>query len=205
MTQVLLVLHLLAGSFALIGAAVAIATEKGKSLHILAGRIYFWSMAAIFLTAIPLSIFKTNIFLLLIAMFSFYLAFSGWRLARNRKGAAELIDWLAIALIFLAGAGMWALAAFYFATSNSFFIVLLVFGLLALSQGYADYTTYKNKAATGKQRIARHLSNMLGGTIAVVTAVLVVNVDVEPRWVFWVLPTAVLTPVIIWWNGKVLK
>ena len=100
---------------------------------------------------------------------------------------------------------MWVLAVWYFVQDNSQFITLAVFGLLALSLGYADSKAYKNKTAKGKERIARHLTNMLGGTIAVVTAVLVVNVQMEPVWIPWVLPTAVMTPVIIWWNRKVLN
>jgi hypothetical protein len=35
--------------------------------------------------------------------------------------------------------------------------------------------------------------------------VLVVNVDIQPSWLFWILPTLVITPLIIWWNAKVLK
>jgi len=46
---------------------------------------------------------------------------------------------------------------------------------------------------------------MMDGTIAVITAVLVVNVDIEPVWIWWVLPTALIVPFIVWWNRKVLK
>ena len=62
-----------------------------------------------------------------------------------------------------------------------------------------------NNIAKGKERTSRHLTNMMGGTIAVITAVLVVNHPSEPEWVWWVLPTALITPVIFWWNRKVLK
>jgi len=37
--------------------------------------------------------------------------------------------------------------------------------------------------AVGKERIARHLKNMLGGTIAVITAALVVNAPPGPKCV----------------------
>ena len=55
------------------------------------------------------------------------------------------------------------------------------------------------------ERIAKHLTNMMGGTIAVVTAVLVVNPPANPEWVWWILPTVLITPVITWWNKKVLN
>ena len=162
-------------------------------------------MVTIFLTAIPMSIISSNIFLFLIAIFSFYLAFSGMRFARNRKGVATTLDWTAVGLMILSGLGMWILSAIYFSNNNSQYIVLLVFGFLAIALGYADFRSYKNKTATGKERISRHLTNMMGGTIAVITAVLVVNPPFEPEWVWWVLPTLLITPVIFWWNYKVLK
>jgi len=205
MMQILLTIHILAGTIALLCAALAVTSEKGKKLHVLSGRTYFWGMATIFLTAIPMSIITSNIFLFLIAIFSFYLAFAGMRFARNRKGIVTTLDWTAVGLMILSGIGMWILAAIYFLNSNTQYIVLLVFGFLAITLGYADFRSYKNNSATGKERISRHLTNMMGGTIAVITAVLVVNPPFEPAWVLWVLPTALITPVILWWKAKVLK
>ena len=202
--QILLTIHILAGTIALLCAALAISLEKGKRLHVLLGRAYFWSMAAIFLTAIPMSIISSNIFLFLIAIFSFYLAFAGMRFARNRKGIATTSDWIAVSLTILSGLGMLILSAIFFSNDDSQYIVLLVFGFLAITLGYADFTSYKNNTATGKERISRHLTNMMGGTIAVITAVLVVNPPFEPEWLWWILPTALITPVIFWWNRKTL-
>ncbi len=202
---ILLPIHILAGTIALLCAALAVSSEKGKRLHVLSGRTYFWGMATIFLTAIPMSIISNNIFLFLIAIFSFYLAFAGMRFARNRKGVATTLDWIAVSLMILSGLGMWILAAIYFSNTNTQYIVLLVFGFLAIALGYADFKSHKNKSAIGKERISRHLTNMMGGTIAVVTAVLVVNPPFEPEWVWWVLPTVMITPLIFWWNSKILK
>ena len=203
--QILLPIHILAGIVALISAALSVLSEKGKKLHVLSGKTYFWCMVAIFLTAIPMSIISSNIFLFLIATFSFYLAFAGMRFARNRKGVATILDWIAVCLMILSGIGMWILAAIYFLNSNMQYIVLLVFGFLAIALGYVDLRSYKNESATGKERISRHLTNMMGGTIAVITAVLVVNPPFEPEWVWWVIPTVLITPVIFWWNFKILK
>ena len=202
---ILLLIHILGGIIALISAALAVSSEKGKRLHVLSGRTYFWGMAIIFLTAIPMSITNGDIFLFLIAIFSFYLAFAGMRFARNRKGTASILDWTALSLMIFSGLGMCILAAIYFFNSNTQYIVLLVFGFLAMALGYADFRSYKNNSATGKERISRHLTNMMGGTIAVITAVLVVNPPFEPEWVWWVLPTALVTPVIFWSNKKILS
>ena len=202
--KTLLVIHILFGTLALLSAAVAISSAKGKKFHVLSGSTYFWSMTAIFLTAIPMSIISSNIFLFLVAIFSFYLAFAGMRFAKNRKGIPTKLDWIAVGLMIASGVGMLSQSLVYFANDNSQYIVLLVFGLLAASLGYGDYRSHKDRTATGKQRIASHLTNMLGGTIAVVTAVLVVNVDIKPLWIWWVLQTAVITPVIIYWKRKAM-
>ena len=199
---ILLSIHILAGTIALLCSALAVSSEKGKKFHVLSGRTYFWCMVGIFLTAIPMSIINSNTFLFLIAIFSFYLAFAGMRFAKNRKGIATTIDWIAVSLMTLSGLGMWALAITYFIKNNSQYITLLVFGFIALALGYGDYRSHKNKTAIGKERIAKHLTNMMAGTIAVITAVLVVNVNIEPIWVWWVLPTVVISPIIAYWKKK---
>ena len=205
MMQILLPIHILGGAIALLSAIMAILSEKGKKIHVLSGRTFFWSMLTIFLTAIPMSIITSNIFLFLIAFFSFYFAFAGIRFARNRKGIATTSDWIAVGLMILSGVGMWTLAAVLFMNNNSMSIPLLVFGFGAIVLGYGDFKSHKNKTAIGKERIVRHLVSMIAGTIAVITAVLVVNVKIEPVWIWWVLPTVLISPVIIWWRIKVMK
>ena len=202
---ILLSIHILAGSVALVSAALALSTEKGKKFHVLIGKAYFWSMVIIFLTALPMSIITGNVSLFLIAIFSFYLAFSGVRFAKNRTGVPTHVDLIAVNFMLLSGIGMWILAIIFFIDNESQFITLTVFGFLALFLGYGDFQTFKNQTAIGKERIAKHLTNMMGGTIAVVTAVLVVNPPSNPEWVWWILPTVLITPVIFWWNKKVLN
>ena len=58
--------------------------------------------------------FKLNVFLLLIAIFSFYLAFAGMRFAVNRKGIPKLIDWIAVILMFFSGIAMVILGLKYY-------------------------------------------------------------------------------------------
>ena len=80
------------------------------------------------------------------------------RFARNRTGTANFSDWVAIGLMVLSGMVMLFLAIFYFMNSNSRHVTLTVFGFIAISLGYTDFRSYRNKAAIVKQRIARHLT-----------------------------------------------
>ena len=82
---------------------------------------------------------------------------------------------------------------------------LFIFGSIALFLSYNDYVSFIKRNAVGKDRIIRHLTNMLAGTIAVITAFLVTNFRTEPEWILWVLPTILLTPIIIWWNARMLN
>ena len=201
----LLFIHIIAGTLSLLAAALAVVSAKGKKVHIRAGRTYFWGMFLIFITAIPMSIISSNLFLFPVAIFSFYLAYAGMRFGRNRTGIASTFDWAAVGLMILSGIAMWCLATLYFINNNTQYITLTVFGFIAISLGYADFRSYRNKSAIGKKRIARHLTNMLAGTIAVITAVLVTNVNIEPVFIFWILPTILITPLIFWWHRKTLS
>ena len=217
----LLMIHIICGTIALISAGLSLVVKKGAKWHLFFGNIFFWMMFGIFLTAIPMSAISKNIFLFVVAIFSFYLAFSGRQFAKNKKGIPMPIDWVAVSLMLLSGTLMSAFGVLgLFSTFGVSLVtqflsdigikpmatkVMLGFGPLALTLGIADLRSFVNKAARGKKRIAKHLTNMLGGTIAVITAFLVVNLDFEPKWVVWLLPTVVITPVIFWWNFKVLR
>ena len=175
--RILLLFHILCGSLSLISSALSISSKKGQRTHRFFGKIYFWGMVGVFLTAIPLAIFKLNVFLLLIAIFSFYLAFAGMRFAVNRKGIPRLIDWIAVILMCCSGIAMLLLGLKYYFNDNTQFVTLLIFGSIALFLSYNDYVSFKKRHAVGKHRIIRHLTNMLAGTIAVITAFLVTNLS----------------------------
>ena len=203
--SVLLTIHIIAGSAALLTAAVALFTRKGGKRHVLAGRVYAISMTVVFLTAVPLALLGADIFLLLIAVFSFYLVFAGWRFARNYRGKPHAVDWAAVAAIALAGLAMWAYAAILARNGDSQWVTMALFGVIALALGLADARYHRAGAAPRARRIARHLTNMMAGTIATITAVLVVNVSTDPAWIAWIAPTIAITPLIVWWNIRVTR
>ena len=201
----LLPIHITAGFIALATSFAALISAKGKKLHRIFGQLYFASMVVIFCTALPMALIKSNFFLFLIAIFSFYFAFQGLAFAKNRTGKARRIDWIGTIIMALLGLSMWALAAYDIFIGNTQAITLILFGIIAITLGGGDFYAYKHNVAVGKKRIARHLTNMMAGTIAVITAVLVVNVDIEPQWIWWILPTIIITPLIIWQNIKTLR
>lgn len=205
LNAILLTLHIGAGSLALLTAVVAVFTPKGRKWHVLSGRIYVAAMTMVFLTAVPLALLGASIFLLLIAFFSFYLVFAGWRFARNRRGRPHAVDWAAAAIMLTTGLGMGVYAGILAGSGDSQWVTMTVFAGIAVALGVADAMYHQLARATGGRRIARHLTNMLAGTIATVTAVLVVNVETNPEWIAWIAPTVVITPFITWWNFRVAR
>ena len=185
-------------------------TAKGGTIHVRAGRVYAIGMTLIFLTAVPLAILGADVFLLLIAFFSFYLIFAGWRFARNRSRRPQPVDWVAVAIMGLTGLAMWGYAVALGVSGSGQWVTMLAFGSIAVALSVADGLFF-NQGRSGRRRpapylrIQRHLTNMMAGTIATVTAVMVVNVSMDPVWVPWLLPTVVITPLIVWWNVRTAR
>ena len=202
---VLLAFHIAAGSVALTTAAIALLTAKGGVHHVRAGRVYAAAMGLVCVTALPLALLGFDIVLLLIAVFSFYLVFAGWRFARNRSGGPQAVDWTAAVVLGLTGLGMWGYGATLGLRGDSQWVTMVLFGAIAVALSAVDLGYHRAPRRSARQRIARHLTNMLAGTIATVTAALVVNVDTEPVWLAWILPTVLMTPLIVWWNRRVTR
>ncbi len=203
--KVLLAVHIIGGIVALLSAGGALVTVKGSGRHRLFGRCYVGAMSAVFLSALPLAVFQASLFLVLIGCFSFYLVFSGFRFARNRSGEPQSRDWIAVSGVVLAGISMWVLAYYFLRDGNDQWLTLLFFGGIAILLGISDGRIWAKGGARGRKRIAHHLTNMLAGTIAIVTAVLVVNVTTDPAWIAWIVPTIVITPFIVYWNRRTLS
>ena len=206
----LLVIHIAAGSVALLTALAALVTAKGGARHVWAGRVYAIGMTLIFLTAVPLAILGADVFLLLIAFFSMYLVFAGWRFARNRSRRPQPVDWAAVGIMGLTGLAMWGYAVALALGGDGQWVTMLVFGGIAVALSVADGLYFRQGRSRERRpapylRVQRHLTNMMAGTIATVTAVMVVNVSLNPVWLPWILPTVVITPLIVWWNVRTAR
>src|SRR5208282_1439100 len=103
--RVLLALHIGCGAVAFVCAPVALSTAKGGRTHRRWGKIYFWAMAGVAVTALILSFALPVYFLAMVAVFSFYSAFAAYRVLYLKdiyKGARpQAVDWLAAVLTVL--------------------------------------------------------------------------------------------------------
>ena len=140
----LLYLHILAGFISLGIAYFLLFTKKGNKRHKKLGMIYVYGMSTIFVTAIPLSLLgEFNPFLFVIAIFSFYLAFSGYRQGRDRNGAREKIDKVLGVFITATGILFYSMAVSLFLIKDSMWITSVLFGSIALVLGINDFRRMK--------------------------------------------------------------
>lgn len=206
MAQAFLFMHVLAGVTALLAAGVALGTAKGAAWHRRAGLTYVLAMLVVTLTTLALVLVRPNLFLFVIGLFSFYLVFTGWRAGARRDGRPRWPDHLAGAAMALTGAAMLAIGAIgLFAAGGAEPVILLVFGSIGLTLALSDWRDWQRGPITGKARIARHLTRMLAGATATVTAAVVVNLPFLPPLVVWLGPTVLITPLIVWWNTRILR
>lgn len=82
----IVVVHILLGTICVLSGFVAMLATKGKGIHTSAGRVYYWGLALVVLTVIPLSIMRWphNNHLLLLGITSFSFAHAGRRLAISK-------------------------------------------------------------------------------------------------------------------------
>ena len=203
MYKTLLAIHVVAGNLALFSAAGAVVFAKGGRAHAWAGRAFALGMTTIFLTAVPMTLMRPNLFLLLVALFNFYLVSTGWLRAKNRSGVPKPAEWALAGAMALVAIGMAGRGAMMLSAGVSMGVVLIAFAAIGGFFAFRDLSGLRAHAFRGKERIVSHLSRMLGGMIGAITAFVVTNVRFEPAFVLWLLPSAVLTPVIVYWSRRV--
>src|SRR5258708_36962892 len=141
------VVHISAGFMAFFLAPAALITVKGGKQHRSWGKIYFWMMAVVAATALGLSVYRPISFTTLVAVFSFYMAFSGYRvLFRKRPEQGQgptMLDWIGSILVLLASLALIVLAVWQPTPLwNKLALVALAFGATGLFFGGGDTPSY---------------------------------------------------------------
>ncbi len=202
--RVFLGVHISAGFLSFLLAPVALVTAKGGPAHRRWGMVYLWAMGVVAGTALPMALFRPVLFLALVAVFSFYAAFSGYRVLKlkdlPRGGRAKPVDWIAAGVTFCSSATLAGLGAFRPAAVQGMGIVAIVFGLLGMRLAFAEARKFVVKPKEKMFWWYTHLGNFIGSYIAAWTAFSVVTLPrVLPHAgvVLWLWPTAVGVPAIV--------
>ena len=189
--------HIIAGYLALTSGLLVMILKKGNNRHILLGHWFYYTMLLVCISALLLSVIKSNAFLLHIAIFVGYQNHAGRRSVQDKTLRASWIDWIILMAATING-------AFMVMTGN---IVLTVFGAISLFLVSGDVRTQwllsKGKGLARQAWLKRHIGMMMGAYIGAITAFVVVNVYVEHYgWVLWLAPTAILVPLMQVWTYR---
>jgi len=204
LVSTLLAFHVASGVLVLAAAVVSFVSkwlDLPHRTHVVSGLAFVIGMSSIVITAVVLSLIRPNAFLLLTALLSTYLTFSGWRYAKNPSGQPSSIDWALTGFGLLTALGMavWSAMA-----DSNLRIVGMTFGGLQAFLVLTDLRILRGGGVRGKLRIVRHLTLMISATIAATTAFTVNTIrGVEPGWLLWLAPTVLMVPIIVVWARKV--
>jgi uncharacterized membrane protein len=200
----LLSVHIVCGFGSFLLAPVALATAKGGKQHKRWGMVYLWTMGGVAITALPMALYRPVLFLAMVAVFSFYAAFSGYRVLKLKglaKGeSAKPVDWIAGVLTFASSFLLAYLGAFHNAVVQHMGPVAMVFGLLGMRLAFVQMKSFVVKPKEKMFWWYTHLGNFIGSYIAAWTAFSVVTLPhVLPRagLVLWLWPTAIGVPAIV--------
>lgn len=201
----LLFLHIIAGTIALVSGGISFSVRKGKGWHTRSGSFFYFAMLAVGATALIMCLLKFNPFLFIVGLFSLYMTITGFRSSklRNQKPGitAQAFDWLVWALCLI------GLAIFLFlsrqTTASGLAPVLWAFSLILAFMLFSDFKAFQSPEGLNKGKVLKkHISRMGGAYIAAFTAFLVTNIQTEPVYFAWLLPTALGIPAIIYFQNR---
>jgi uncharacterized membrane protein len=199
--------HVTAGAASFVLAPVALATAKGGKAHRRWGMVYLWAMGVVAATALPMALHRPVLFLALVAVFSFYAAWSGYRVTKlkelARGGSAQPIDWVAGVFTFCSSAVLAGLAVFKPAAVQHMGIVAILFGIIGMRLAAGELWRFVRKPKEKMFWWYSHLGHMIGSYIAAWTAFSVVTLPLifgNSIWL-WLWPTMVGIPAIALTTG----
>ncbi len=207
--KIILILHIIAGSLALLSGLFAIIFRNRVKIHKPIGKIYFWAMTVIFVSAIYMSIAHINPFLFCVAFFTYYSCLTAYRSLKLKKLHLDQkptkFDW-AIEIFF----GLMHIAFIivglylFFKGNTSFAIISLVFGVLGVRGNYATWQRFKKNLVFRNYWLLAHIGGMMGSYIGAITAFVVNNSAVipAPNIVLWLGPAAFIAPLIAFETKK---
>jgi uncharacterized membrane protein len=209
MRDLLLILHIGAGSVSLLLGTFLLIRRKGDRLHRKLGLVFYYGMLVVAFSSFGLAYISRNFFLAVMGVFALYLTVTGKRyIEASRDGKmGNINDWMISLFMMCFSLTLLFRGLRSLIDSDSFGIVSIVFGLLSLLMVAADFKNYRIKGISSPDAIRMHLQRMCAAYIASLTAFVVVNFPsdlVKPSMSFipWLAPTLIVTPLIFKWSRK---
>lgn len=183
----LVVLHVSAGTVAMLAGALAIAFRKGSRGHRRAGNVFVICMLSVSALGSYLGFMKGEIDNFTGGIFAFYLVATAWATAKRGENESRKLDWIAppIALAFAAINFVWGVEVVRAQTAvknQSSVGAYVFFGTLALLCAAGDVRMLLRHGLSGTQRLVRHLWRMCFGWFIATISFFLGQQQVFPPW-----------------------
>jgi uncharacterized membrane protein len=202
--QVFLIAHIAGGTTALATGTLILAARKGDRKHRILGKVFALSMLLTGVCSLVLSILHPNDFLFSVGLFSIYLTATGWLHLRPEGHVAglrrEWVHGILLAGLVVGSAHLARVGIAKTMVRDTFAWVDFAFAGGGFLFAWQDFRRRASRTRTG--RLAFHLQRMTGAYISALTAFLVVNARGRYSIWPWLLPTLVLTPLILKWSRR---
>ena len=201
--NILLAIHVVSGTIGLFLGSFQLFAKKGSKTHKKIGKIFFYAMVTNALTAMPMSFLHTNYFLFIVGVFGLYMALTGkLYLGKKTLNDVEKTDWLLSIVMFVFAVVFLLYGIYNLIHNNNFGLVFLAFGSIGILFVYQDYKNFTGKTLVKNYWLTTHIQRMVGSYIVAITAFLVINNTILPGVIAWLLPSFLLTPLIVFWSRK---
>ncbi|HNU56718.1 MAG TPA: DUF2306 domain-containing protein [Flavobacteriales bacterium] len=199
--------HIASGFVALFVAPIAMAVRKGGDAHRLWGKVFFYGMVLVALTAIIMGIWQNKMFLAMMAVLSFHMAASGYRAlyhkrlhAGQKPGTSDLVL-QGTAGVVNGGLFIWGFVNILLGNKGVGTMLFIAFGLIGSFMVWRNLQRFYKHHHEKHEWLFAHMAGFLGGYIATVSAFSAVNMAfIKPVWLQWLWPTIVGVPLIILWS-----
>ena len=200
--QTFLMLHIACGVIAFLCAPIALLTTKGGKKHRTSGKVYFWAMVGVSITAMILSFISSFYFLTMVTVFSFYSAFSAYRILylKGNGMRPKRLDWVAAVITILSSLLLffmgflkpeWMQVGVVQIEGYRVSIVSIIFGIIGIRMGARSIQGFIKPSREKMFWLFDHLQGMIASYIAAVTAFSAVNLThwFGSAWWVWLWPT----------------
>ncbi len=209
MEKILLISHALAGVVTLFTGILAMLTPKRIRIHRPAGNVFYYAMWYVLTTAFILAVVKSNVFLFLVGILVFNSNTMGRRCVKLYQSKVPHVGWKewsiwVLSIVLLAICQYFIISQYGFRFDGAFTVVN-VFSIILFISLLQDLKLLVSNNYSKKQYLISHIGKMGGAFIGAITAAMVQNVESDPIWIAWLLPTAIFTPVLIYYSRAVKK
>jgi uncharacterized membrane protein len=211
--KILLLIHVILAIIGLVAGTIVLFLKKGDKRHKQLGKVFMWNMLTTAFIALILAAIKSSLFLFIVGVFSIYLIGTGTRFIQlklnNEVVNAKWMDWALTIFMAISGVIFIIYGTRLLLVQKTFGWVLITFGIIGGSGVFQDLRYYRGLKKEKMYWLRTHISRMTGGYIAAFTAFIVNNMGLFPQgipgFVFWLLPTFILVPLIIKWQRQYVK